>query len=182
MIQINPQPPRYAVRKQKFILVDLFSWVISQFKKYNPSGNLTFNNLCLFQSLSMRILMEKILPLSFKQNFTPNTLSGYGLRVYAWERGKLTFLDSPTFRQVQQIAEITITLQSKVLTLIWGGKKESKICINVSVQWCEIGHSQSGCEANGTDDGRSAPLGHAAQRAHPNWPLFLSPSRDIYFE
>jgi len=50
-----------------------FSSVLSQFKKKNqPSGNLKFNNLGIFQSLKFRILMEKILPISLKLNFTPN--------------------------------------------------------------------------------------------------------------
>jgi len=43
---INPLPPSDAVRKQKKnILGDLLSLVLSQFKKYHPSGNLKFNNL-----------------------------------------------------------------------------------------------------------------------------------------
>jgi len=46
----------------------------SQFKEYHPSGNQKFNNLGIFQSLKLRILMEKILPISPKLNFTPNTL------------------------------------------------------------------------------------------------------------
>jgi len=49
------------VRKQKFILEDLFTAVLSQFKKYHPCGNLKFNYLGIFQSLKLRILMEKIL-------------------------------------------------------------------------------------------------------------------------
>jgi len=59
---VNPLPPSDAVRKQKKnILEDRFSSVLSQFKKYRPSGNLKFNNLGIFQSLKLRILMEKIL-------------------------------------------------------------------------------------------------------------------------
>jgi len=61
------------------ILEDLFSSVLSQFKKYHPSENLKFNNLGIFQSLKLHILMEKILPISLKLNFTPNTLGCYGL-------------------------------------------------------------------------------------------------------
>jgi len=37
-----------------------------------------FNNLDIFQSLKLRILMENILSISLKLNFDPNTLSGYG--------------------------------------------------------------------------------------------------------
>jgi len=56
------------------ILEDLFSPVLAQFKKNHPSGNLKFINLDIFQSLKPRILMEKILSISLKLNFTPNTL------------------------------------------------------------------------------------------------------------
>ena len=38
-----------------------------------------FNNLGIFQSLKLRILMGKILPISLKPDFTPNTLGCYGL-------------------------------------------------------------------------------------------------------
>jgi len=53
--------------------------VLSQFKKYHPSGNLKFNYLDILQSLKLHILMEKILSVSLKLNFTPNTFGGYGL-------------------------------------------------------------------------------------------------------
>jgi len=43
--------------KQK--IEDLFSSVLSQFKKYHPSGILKFNNLGIFQSWKFRNLMEK---------------------------------------------------------------------------------------------------------------------------
>jgi len=43
---------------------------LSQFKKYHPSGNLIFNYLGIFQSLKLRILMEKILSMSLKPNYT----------------------------------------------------------------------------------------------------------------
>jgi len=45
---------------------------LSQFKKYHLSGNLKFNNFGIFQSLKLRILVENILPVSLKLNFTPN--------------------------------------------------------------------------------------------------------------
>jgi len=61
-------------------LEDLFSSVLSQFKKYRPSGNLKFIDLDIFQSLKLRILMGKILQISLKLNFTSNTLGGYGLK------------------------------------------------------------------------------------------------------
>jgi len=56
--------------KRKNILEDLFNAVLSQFKKHHPSGNLKFNNFGLFKSLKFRILLEKILPISLKLNFT----------------------------------------------------------------------------------------------------------------
>jgi len=61
------------------ILEDLFSSVLSKFKKYHPPGNLKFNNLGIFQSLKLRNLMGKVLRISFKVNFTPKTLGCYGL-------------------------------------------------------------------------------------------------------
>jgi len=45
--------------REKNILEDLFSSVLSQFKKYHPSGNLKFNNLGIYKSLKFRISMEK---------------------------------------------------------------------------------------------------------------------------
>jgi len=64
---------------EKFILEDLFSSVLSQFKKYHPSENLKFNNLGIFQSLKLHILAEKIPPISLKLIFTLNTFGCYGL-------------------------------------------------------------------------------------------------------
>jgi len=76
---LNPLPPSDAVRQQK-ILFKRISSVLSQFKKYHPSGNLKFNYSGILQSLKLRILMEKILPISLKLNFTPNTFGCYGLK------------------------------------------------------------------------------------------------------
>ena len=53
--------------------------MLSQLKKYHPSGNLKFNNLGIFQSLKLRNLMGKFLQISLKLNFTPNALGWYGL-------------------------------------------------------------------------------------------------------
>jgi len=48
---LNPLPPSDAVRKQeKNILEELFSSVLSCFKKYQPSENQKLNNLGIFQS------------------------------------------------------------------------------------------------------------------------------------
>jgi len=62
-----------------YILEDIFSSVLSQFKNYRRPGNLKFNYLGVFQSLKLRISMGKILLISLKLNFTPNTLDCYGL-------------------------------------------------------------------------------------------------------
>jgi len=55
-----------------FISEDLSSSVLSQFKEYHPFGNLKFNNLGIFQSLKLRISVEKILPIFLELNFNPN--------------------------------------------------------------------------------------------------------------
>jgi len=78
--KLNPLPPSDSETKKKINLEDLFSSVFSKFKKYHPSGNLKFNNLGIFQSLKLRNLMGKILRISLRLYFTPNTLDGYGLR------------------------------------------------------------------------------------------------------
>jgi len=39
------------------------------------------NYFGIFQSLKLRILVEKILPISLKLNFTPNTLGCYVLKM-----------------------------------------------------------------------------------------------------
>jgi len=58
----NPLPPSDAVRKQKkkIIFEDLFSSVLSEFKKYHPYENLKFKNFGIFKSLKLRNLMGKI--------------------------------------------------------------------------------------------------------------------------
>jgi len=53
---------------------------LSLFKKYHLSGNLKFIYQGIFQSLELRILVEKNLSISPKLNFTTNTLGRYGLR------------------------------------------------------------------------------------------------------
>jgi len=62
------KPPRDAVRKQKKI-EDLFS-SMSHYMEYHPSGNLKYVNLGIFQSLKLRNLTGKILPISLKINLT----------------------------------------------------------------------------------------------------------------
>jgi len=78
------------------ILEDLLSSVLIQFKIYYPSGNLKFNNSGIFQSLKFRILMGKIILISLKLNFTPNTLGCYDLDCFElWNiraRGRPPFI------------------------------------------------------------------------------------------
>jgi len=45
--------------RKKIILEGLLSSVLTQFKKYNPSGNRKSNNLGIFQTLKLRTLMGK---------------------------------------------------------------------------------------------------------------------------
>jgi len=49
MGKVNAQPLSDAIRKKK----DLFSSVLSQFQKYQPSENLKFNNSGIFKSLKL---------------------------------------------------------------------------------------------------------------------------------
>jgi len=64
---------------RKIILKDLSSSALSQFNKYRPSEKLNINNFGIFQILKLRIFVRKILPVSLKLNFTPNTFGCYGL-------------------------------------------------------------------------------------------------------
>jgi len=78
--KINPLPPSDAVRQQKKIFWRIFSvQYCHNIKESHPSGNLKFNYLGIFQSIKLRILVEKILLISLKQNFIRNTLGCYGL-------------------------------------------------------------------------------------------------------
>jgi len=61
------------------MLENLSSSVLSQLKKYHPSGNMKFNYFVIFQDIKLLILMEKILSNSLKLNFIPNTSGCYGL-------------------------------------------------------------------------------------------------------
>jgi len=65
---------------EKNIFQDLSSSVLSQFKKYHPSGNSKCYYLGILKSLKLRILVRKMLLISLKLNFTPNTLGCKGLR------------------------------------------------------------------------------------------------------
>jgi len=79
---LNPLPPTDAVQKQKKnILKDILCSVLLQFKKIHLSRNQKCINLGVIQILKFHILMGKILPISLKLIFTPNTLGCYGLKV-----------------------------------------------------------------------------------------------------
>jgi len=59
--------------RKKNILEDLFGSVLSQFKKHPPSGNLKFYIFMHFPKLEIAYLNRKILSISLKLNFAPNT-------------------------------------------------------------------------------------------------------------
>jgi len=69
---------------RKNILEDLSVQYCHNLKMYHHSGNLKFNNLGIFQSVQLRILMIKILPICpNKRNFTPNTQGCFALNITA---------------------------------------------------------------------------------------------------
>jgi len=72
--KFNPLSPSDAVRKQKKYFRGSFQFSFVTIKKISPPGNHTFNYLGIFQILKLRISIEKILSISLKLNFTPNTL------------------------------------------------------------------------------------------------------------
>jgi len=63
LVARNPLPLNES-ETETFIFEDLSSSVMSQFKKYHPSGNLKFDYLGVFQSLKLRNLTENVLPIS----------------------------------------------------------------------------------------------------------------------
>jgi len=64
--------PVMQFRKRKIYFRVFFSvQYCHNLKKTHPSGNPKFNNLGLFQSLKLRISMEKNPLISLKLNFTP---------------------------------------------------------------------------------------------------------------
>jgi len=70
-----------------FFKEDLFSSDLSQLKKYHNSRNLQFINLGIFHSFKFRFSKGKVLSISHKLNFTPNTLGCYGLTHLFISRG-----------------------------------------------------------------------------------------------
>jgi len=56
-----------------------FQISIVTIERISPPGNLKFNYLGIFQSLKLRISMEKILSIFLKLNFTLNILGRDGL-------------------------------------------------------------------------------------------------------
>jgi len=79
---------------EKVILEDLYG---SVFKKCHPSGNLKFNYLGISQSLKLHILIGKILSISLKLNFTPNTLGCFGL----YSTGLANIMSSASFSEIR---------------------------------------------------------------------------------
>jgi len=81
LIYVNPQPPRDAVRQQqkKYFKRSFQFSIVTVLKKYRLSKILKFNNLGNFQTLKLRTLIEKILPISLNLNLTANTLHCYRL-------------------------------------------------------------------------------------------------------
>jgi len=69
--QYLPHSQRLGNKKKYFR--GSFQLSIVTIQKISPSGYLKFNNLGIFHSLKSRILMEKILPISRRLNFTPDT-------------------------------------------------------------------------------------------------------------
>jgi len=67
------------LQTETFVLEDLFSSVLSEFKKYHLSGNLKFKNSGIFQSLELRISMKNKLSISPMRNFSSDTLGGLWL-------------------------------------------------------------------------------------------------------
>jgi len=77
-----------------------------QFKKYHPPENLKSNNLGIFQSLELRSLILRILRISLKLNFTPNTLGCHRLTHY---RPAMPFGNQKKyFRGIFQFSVVTI--------------------------------------------------------------------------
>jgi len=73
---------------RKNILKDLFSSVLSQFKKYHAPENMKFNYLCIFQSLKLSILIEKIISISLEPNITSVGCNGLNYHsTYLGDRG-----------------------------------------------------------------------------------------------
>jgi len=78
MISLTHRHPAMPFGNRK-IWEDPSSSVLSQYKKYHSSKNRKFNYLGFFSGLKFCVLMEKILPIFLKLNFTLNTLGCYGL-------------------------------------------------------------------------------------------------------
>jgi len=65
--QVNPLPHSDAVREQKKYFRGSLHFSILTMRKISRPRNLKFNNLGIFQSLKLRILMGKILK-DFERN------------------------------------------------------------------------------------------------------------------
>jgi len=89
---------------------------LSQFKKYHSSGSLKFNYLCIFPSLKLRILMEKICLISLKLNFTPNTIgllhrkNGFVTATKFWTTNKILLLQPKILPQQPNVLLIELNI------------------------------------------------------------------------
>jgi len=75
---LNAQPPSDTVRKQKKIFSRISpNQYCHNLKNITPLETLKFNNFGIFQSLKLRILMDKNHSNFSSVNFTSNTLGGW---------------------------------------------------------------------------------------------------------
>jgi len=93
--------PVMPPRNRKKNLEDLHSPVLSQLKIFHPSGNLMFNNLGVSQSLKLRTSMGKVLRISLKLNFSPNTFGLLGRS--CWKLSIDMIFDWCIFKNITQI-------------------------------------------------------------------------------
>jgi len=103
---LNPLPPSDAVRNNYFRGSLQFS-IVTILKKCHPPENKKINYLGIFQSLKLRISMEKILSILLKLNFTPNTLGCYGLTLLKCNLNELNFIK--TYLNQQVLPHLTST-------------------------------------------------------------------------
>ena len=78
--------------------------------KYHPSGNMKFNNLGIFQSLKLRMLMRKILPLSLKLHLIPNTVGCNGLN------GAVGSIDTPNKFIASTVSQLMSTRRAEPIS------------------------------------------------------------------
>jgi len=81
-LYINPLPPSVAVRKQKKkYFRGYFQFSIITIKKISPPWKPEIQSFRQFPKLKIAYFNGKIVSISLKLNFSPNTLGCYGLRL-----------------------------------------------------------------------------------------------------